>query len=67
MSLTININGKETKTKEGCLNDLLKELNINSSNIAIDVNGTIINKTEYVNLILKENDKIEIVRFMGGG
>ena len=35
--------------------------------IAVEYNGQIITRDEYARLFLKEGDKLEIVRFVGGG
>jgi thiamine biosynthesis protein ThiS len=35
--------------------------------VAIEVNGEIVEKNKYPNLILRKNDKVEIVHFIGGG
>ena len=46
---------------------LLKNLNLNKNNIAIEVNREIVNKSNYTNHIIMDKDKIEIVNFIGGG
>ena len=42
-------------------------MKINKNKVAIEVNGEIIEKNKYPNLILKKDDKVEIVHFIGGG
>ena len=49
------------------LNELLKKLKIEKNKVAIEVNGEIIQKDKYPNLILNKDDKVEIVHFIGGG
>ena len=49
------------------LNDLLNKLKIKKNKVAIEVNGDIIEKNKYPNLILNKDDKVEIVHFIGGG
>ena len=49
------------------LNELLNELKIQKNKVAIEVNGEIIEKKKYINLILNKDDKVEIVHFIGGG
>ena len=49
------------------LNELLNKLKIQKNKVAIEVNGEIIEKKKYINLILNKNDKVEIVQFIGGG
>ena len=49
------------------ITDLLVKYNLNNKKIAIEYNGTILPKFEYKKRYLKNNDKIEIVHFIGGG
>ena len=49
------------------LNELLNKLKIQKNKVAIEVNGEIVQKNKYESLILKKNDKVEIVNFIGGG
>ena len=47
--------------------ELLKKLKIQKNKVAIEVNGQIVEKDKYSNLILNKDDKVEIVHFIGGG
>ena len=47
--------------------DLVKNLKIPMKKVAIELNQEIINKKNISKIILKKNDKIEIVHFIGGG
>ena len=49
------------------LNELLNKLKIQKNKVAIEVNGKIVEKNKYPNLILNKDDKVEIVQFIGGG
>ena len=49
------------------LNGLLNKLKIQKNKVAIEVNGEIVQKGKYQNLILSKDDKVEIVHFIGGG
>ena len=49
------------------LNELLNKLKIQKNKVAIEVNGEIVQKDKYQNLILRKDDKVEIVHFIGGG
>jgi thiamine biosynthesis protein ThiS len=46
---------------------LLREINIPLKKVAIELNQEIIDKKKIDKIILKKNDKIEIVHFIGGG
>ena len=64
----IQLNGKLYEINTGTnLNELLNNLKIQKNKVAIEVNGQIIDKNRYSNLILNKNDKVEIVHFIGGG
>ena len=64
----IQLNGKRItiKSKVSIL-DLLKKYKLNNKKIAIEYNGAIVSSTEYKKKFLKDNDKLEIVHFIGGG
>ena len=64
----IQLNGKKIIIKSNySLFDLLKKYKLNNKKIAIEHNGTIIQKVNYKKKYLKNNDKVEIVHFIGGG
>ena len=64
----ILLNGKKITIKSNStILDLLSKFKLNGKKIAIELNGTIIQKTFYKKKILKNNDRLEIVHFIGGG
>ena len=64
----IQLNGDLYEINNGTnLNELLNKLKIQKNKVAIEVNGEIVEKNKYSNLILNKNDKVEIVQFIGGG
>ena len=66
--IKIKVNGKfKTVLNNSKLSDLLKNLNIPIKKVAIELNQEIIDKKRTSNIKLKEDDKIEIVHFIGGG
>ena len=46
---------------------MIKKLKISINKIAIEKNKKIVDKKRLKNIILKNNDNIEIVHFIGGG
>jgi len=66
--MRLKING-ETKDNIGAttLEELLEELGVSSGRVAVEVNETIVKKTDYVTFRLKDGDMVEIVNFVGGG
>ena len=64
----IQLNGKKISIKSNfSLQDLLKKYKLINKKIAIEYNGVIIPKISFKKKYLKNNDKIEIVHFIGGG
>ena len=64
----IQLNGDPYEIHNGTnLNELLNKLKIQKNKVAVEVNGVIIEKNKYLNLVLSKDDKVEIVHFIGGG
>ena len=64
----IQLNGVEYKFREKTkLKDILKKFKISEKKVAIEINGSIIHSHQVKNYEIKNNDKIEIVHFIGGG
>ena len=66
--IKIKVNGKvKSLVHDFKLSDLLKKLKIPLKKVAIELNKVIIDKNKINKMKLKNNDKIEIVHFIGGG
>ena len=66
--IQIRVNGKvKSIPVKYSMSDLVKNLNIPIKKVAIEHNQEIIDKKKINRIILKKNDKIEIVHFIGGG
>ena len=64
----IQLNGDPYEINYGInLNELLNKLKIEKKKVAIEINGEIVQKEKYQNLVLNKDDKVEIVHFIGGG
>jgi len=64
----IQLNGKKiTINQKVSLFDLLKKYKLDKKKVAIELNGSIISKSRYKKKLIKNDDKIEIVHFIGGG
>ena len=64
----IQLNGDPYEINKGTnFNELLNKLKIQKNKVAIEVNGEIVEREKYTNLILNKDDKVEIVHFIGGG
>jgi len=66
--IKIKIIGKiKTSIDKLTLNELINDLKIPITKVAIELNKEIIDKKEIKKIKLKNNDVIEIVHFIGGG
>ncbi|CAH2029862.1 sulfur carrier protein ThiS [Trichlorobacter ammonificans] len=62
------VNGESRSAAEGTtVRSLLDELQIPVVRVAVEVNLEIVPKAAYDQHTLQDNDKIEIVHFVGGG
>ena len=66
--IKITVNGKQMTVKtKWFLKILIEKLKTPIKKVAIELNEEIVDKKKLNKIILKENDKIEIVHFIGGG
>lgn len=63
----VKINGEEKDVAGMTLSEFLTMEKYNPQQIAVECNEEIVPKRQYETFILKENDRLEIVRFVGGG
>ena len=66
--IKIIVNGKQmTVNLKFSLKNLIEKLNLPIKKVAIELNREIMNKKRISKIIIKSEDKIEIVNFIGGG
>lgn len=66
--MDIKINGKPTEVPErSTVDQLLQARGIRPGEAVVQYNGEIVDKSQWADIILKENDELEILRFVGGG
>ena len=66
--IKIKVNGKFKSISDNLkILDLVKDLKIPIKKVAIELNQEIMDKKKISKIILKQNDKVEIVHFIGGG
>ena len=66
--IQVFINGKKKYfRKNNNLFSLLNFLQIEKNGIAIEINQSVVPKSQYKNKIIRNGDQIEIVQFIGGG
>ena len=65
--MKITLNGLEREITESGLDQALRELSYCDGAIATAVNGEFIPKTQRLDIVLSEGDRIEVVAPMQGG
>jgi sulfur carrier protein len=66
--ITLQINGKSVELERATpLLAYLEKLGVNPRAIALEHNGTIIERAAYEAVTLEAGDTVEIVRMVGGG
>lgn len=66
--MKVVVNGLEREVKENIsLSGLLENLDLPVIRIAVELNQTVVRRQSWTQITLKENDKIEVVHFVGGG
>ncbi len=64
----IVLNGEPRRLAEGAtLLDLLAELGRDPRTVAVERNGEIVRRAEYVTTVLAAGDRLEVVHFVQGG
>lgn len=67
MKLTINGDLEEI-AGELTIRDLLVVKNVESPDmVSVELNGTIISRNDFTSVMVKENDTVEFLYFIGGG
>ncbi len=66
--MTLIVNGKSLEVpKNSNADDLITQLGYQNQRIALEVNEVIIPRSNYTKFILNADDKIEIIKAVGGG
>jgi len=66
--ITLQVNGKQVELERATpLLAYLEQLGVNPKAIAVEHNGTILERAAYEAVTLKQGDTVEIVRMVGGG
>lgn len=63
----VRINGNDVAAAEQNLQAFLEKEGYRCDHIAIELNGTIVPRRTYADVILHDGDSMEIVHFVGGG
>lgn len=66
--MNIHLNGEVREVRSPCtLSELITELELSGQRIAVEINGDIAPRSQHDSISLKANDRVEIVRAIGGG
>jgi thiamine biosynthesis protein ThiS len=67
-ALQIQVNGLRRDCRSGStIGDLLRELDIKTERVAVELNLEILDRKDFELRGLKEGDRVEILSFIGGG
>lgn len=66
--MKLRVNGQEREVPGGpTVASLLESLDLGPERVAVEHNGAIVPKAEYESTTLAEDDRLEVVQFVGGG
>jgi thiamine biosynthesis protein ThiS len=66
--VTIHVNGESRGIGDGqTVAGLLRELDIRTDRVAVELNLEILNRQDFESRGLREGDRVEILSFIGGG
>ena len=64
----MKVNGEIFEFREGMtVSNLIAEMGFSEAMVAVELNLDILPRDSFSSTVLKENDGIEVVRFVGGG
>lgn len=63
----VKINGEKLNIAGENVAEYLSESGYDLKRVAVELNGDILPKSQYADTLLKDNDVIEVVSFVGGG
>ncbi len=65
--MNLTINGQDKTTDAAMISDLLVELDMNPSLVAVEVNRDLVTRKLHAETPLADGDAVEIVTLVGGG
>lgn len=63
----VRINGTEVSAEGIALEEYLRECEYDPKIVAVEINGSIIKRTDFKEIVFSAGDSVEIVCFVGGG
>ena len=66
--MRIHVNGQARELEDNLrLSELITSLNLKPEQIAIELNQTVVRRAQWDEITLRDDDRVEIVHFVGGG
>lgn len=65
--MNLTVNGKPMRTDSLTIVELLGELSLDAAKVVVEHNGQVAHRERWNERALEEGDRLEIVRFVGGG
>lgn len=66
--MLVLLNGRESDLPEGMtVADLIAQKNLRPGTLLVELNGELVKQDAWPDIVLKEEDRLEILRFVGGG
>ena len=66
-TMRIKVNGDHKETRQQTVAGLLRELEVASGRVAVELNTKVLKKADFGRTPLGEDDVVEIINFVGGG
>ena len=66
--MNLRINGEDHTVADNLsLSELVIQLNLTPERVAIELNQNVVRRANWPSTVVRENDRVEIVHFVGGG
>ena len=65
--MRVFVNGEPRDTSAPTLAELIEQLDLPAPRIAIELNREVVRRNDWGSTMLQDDDRIEIVHFVGGG
>ena len=63
----VKINGQPAEAAGKTVAQIVEEQGLNVQRVAVELNGDIVKRSDFDKVVVKEDDSMEIVNFVGGG
>nr|WP_276311160.1 sulfur carrier protein ThiS [Paenibacillus nanensis] len=63
----MRLNGKETTTSAGNVAELVEQLGQGNKRLVAEVNGMMIQRSDWTSAALTPGARVELIQFVGGG